>query len=40
MSDSDTPKDTQIYKLFMLIQLMAVLRYEKLYMAAIATPGN
>lgn len=39
-SDSDTPMDTQIYKLFMLIQIMAVLRYEKLYMAAIATPGN
>lgn len=39
-SDSDTELDTKIYKLFMLIQIMAVLKYEKLYMAAIATPGN
>lgn len=39
-SGSDTPLDTQIYKLFMLIQLMAAMKHEKLYMTALATPGN
>ncbi|MCB0368677.1 MAG: hypothetical protein KDD45_04325 [Bdellovibrionales bacterium] len=39
-SEKDSPKDKQTYKLFVLIQLMAVLRYHKLYLSAIATPGN
>lgn len=39
-SSSDTPLDTLVYKLFMLIQLMAAMKHEKLYMTALATPGN
>ena len=38
--EKDSAKDKQAYKLFILIQLMAALRHHKLYLAAIATPGN
>ena len=39
-STKDNAKEVQTYKLFILIQLQAVLKYHKLYLSAIATPGN
>jgi glutamine synthetase len=38
--EKDTPKDLQIFKLFILIQLIAAFKHHKLYMAATSTPGN
>ena len=39
-SEKHTPEERKLYKLFILIQLMAVMKNEKLYLSAIATPGN
>jgi glutamine synthetase len=39
-SKNDTPKEVETYKLFILIQLMAVLKYHRLYLASVAIPGN
>ena len=40
-SESDSDLDKTAYKLFILIQLMAVLKNHKLYLSAIAIPpGN
>ena len=39
-SEKDSDMDKKIYKLYILIQLMAGLRYHKLYLSAIACPGN
>lgn len=39
-SEKDSEYEKKIYKLYILIQLMAGLRYHKLYLSAIACPGN
>lgn len=34
------PKDYQLFKLFMLLNLMAIKRNNTLYLASVAPPGN
>ena len=36
----DNPDDLKRFQLFMLLNLMALLKNDKLYLASIAVPGN
>jgi hypothetical protein len=38
--EKDSAKDLLLFKLFILMNLRAVLKNHRLYMTAIATPGN